>query len=105
MECINEIGGHIPPVLILAGIQQLDDLSDDIAATSVEAGYTNDWISLQWIKHFEKYSARKQQGAYCLLLLDGHGSHHTYEFLKFREDHKIKPVGIVEPGFWRWRSS
>lgn len=26
--------------------------------------------------------------------MDGHGSHHTYEFLKFCEDHKIKAVGM-----------
>ena len=43
---------------------------------------------------FEKYSEKKQQGAWRLLLMDGHGSHHTYEFLKFCEDHKIKAVGM-----------
>ena len=26
--------------------------------------------------------------------MDDHGSHHTYRFLKFCEDHKIKAVGI-----------
>ena len=51
-----------------------------ISVTTAETGYTNDWISLQKIKHFEKYSARKDQDAYCLLL--------------FYEDHKIKPVGM-----------
>ena len=99
MECINRIGGDIPPILIVTGIQQLapwfnNDLSDDIAVTTAETEYTNDWISLKWMKHFEKYFTRKQQGAYRLLLLDSHGSHHIDEFLKFCEDHKIKPVGM-----------
>ena len=99
MECINGVGRDIPPMLILTGIQQLapwfnNDLDDDIAITTAETGYTNDWISLQWVKHFEKYSAKRQQGAWRLLLMDGHGSHHTYEFLKFCEDHKIKAVGM-----------
>lgn len=40
------------------------------------------------------YLARKQQGTYRLLLFYCHRSHHTYEFLKFYEDHKIKPVGM-----------
>lgn len=85
-------------MLIISGIQQLaswfnKDLSDDIAVTTAETGYINDWISLQWTKHFEKYSARKQEGAYRLLLLDGHGSHHSGEFFKFCEYHKINPVG------------
>lgn len=47
IECINGIGGDIPPMLILTGIQQLapwfsNDLSDDIAVTIAETRYTND---------------------------------------------------------------
>lgn len=99
IKCINGIGGDIPPMLILTRIQQLtpwfnNDLSDDIAVTTAETEYKNDLISLQWIKHFEKYSTRKQQGAYRLPVLDGHRSYHTYEFLKFCMDHKIIPVGM-----------
>ena len=98
IECINGVGGNIPPMLILTGIQLApwfnNDMDDNIAVTTTETGYTNDWISLQWVKHFEKYSAKTQQGAWRLLLIDGHRSHHIYEFLKFCEDHKIKAVGM-----------
>ena len=57
IECINGIRRDISSMLILIGIQQLmpwvnNNLSDDIAVTTVETGYTNNWISLQWIKHF-----------------------------------------------------
>lgn len=42
-----------------------------------------------------KHSLRgTQQGARRLLLMDGHGSHHTSEIIKFYEDHKIKTVGM-----------
>lgn len=62
--------------------------------TIAETRYTNDWISLQWVKHFEKHSAKRQQGEWHLLLMDGHGLHHIYKFLKFCDDHKIKVVAI-----------
>ena len=64
IECINSVGKNILPMLILTWIQQLtpwfnNDLDDDIAITTAETRYTNDWISLQWVKHFEKYSAKR----------------------------------------------
>ena len=69
MECINCVGEYIPPMLILTGMQQLapwfnNDMADKIAVKTAEISYTNDWISLQWVKHFEKYSAKTQQGAW-----------------------------------------
>lgn len=99
MECINGVGDDLPPVLILSGIQQLEpwynnDLDGNVAITVAETGFNNDWISLKWIRHFEKFSAQKQQGAWRLLLLDGYGSHHIYEVVKFCEDHKIIPFGM-----------
>ena len=49
MECINGDGSDIPPMLILTGSQQLmpwfnNDLDDNIAITTAETRYTNDWI-------------------------------------------------------------
>lgn len=51
IECINGIGGNIPPMLILTKIEQLapwfnNDLSKDIVVTIAKTRYTNDWISL-----------------------------------------------------------
>lgn len=56
-----------------------------------ETGFNNDWISLQWIKHFERYSRRGQQGSWRLLIMDGFGSHDTREFLGYCEEYKIIP--------------
>ena len=66
MECING-DDDIPPILILTGIQQLmpwfnNDLGDSIATTTAETGYANGWISLQWVQHFDNYSAKKKTG-------------------------------------------
>ena len=86
-------------MFILSGIQQLapwfnNDLDNNVVITVLDTGFNNDWISLQWIQHFEKFSARKQQGAWRLLLLDSFGSHHIYEVVKFCEDHKIIPFSM-----------
>jgi hypothetical protein len=94
IECINGTGLNIPPMLITTGVQILapffnNDLDDDIIITTADTGYTNDWISLQWVKHFDKFSARYQKGAWRLLLMDGFGSHHTYEFLTYCEERQI----------------
>ena len=71
IECINGVGGDIPPFLILTGIQLLgafflNDLDDNIAMTTADTGYNCDWISLQWIKHFEntRRNRRKEHGDY-----------------------------------------
>ena len=99
IECINGIRRDIPPIVILTSTQQLapwfnNGLDDYIAVNTDETIYTNDWISLPWVKYFEKHSAKRQQDKWHLLLMHDHGSHHEYEILNFCEDHKIKEVGI-----------
>ena len=62
--------------------------------TVAETGYSNDWLSLQWLKHFDAHTAKFQTGAYRLLLLDGYGLHHTIEFIEYCEEAKIIPFGL-----------
>ncbi|KAM9873287.1 transposase [Verticillium dahliae] len=59
-----------------------------------QTGYSNDQISLEWVKHFERHSAKTSIGSKRLLLLDGHGSHHTKEFIQYCDDHQIIPFGL-----------
>jgi hypothetical protein len=46
------------------------------------------------LKHFQEYSALKQHGSKRLLLVDGHGSHHTFQFIQYCEQHNIFPFGM-----------
>ena len=55
------------------------------------SGFLNDQLSYEWIKHFEVHSAKSQTGAHRLLLLDGYGSHCTYELLDHCEKNNIVP--------------
>ena len=66
VECINGTGKDIPPVLILTGLRLLapsfkNNLSDDVFITISDSGYSNDWIALEWVKHFDRYSAKHQK--------------------------------------------
>ena len=94
IECINSGGRDIPPFLILTGTNILalwfvNDLHSNIAVTTSEIGFNNNWISLQWIKHFEQFSQRGQRGKWRLLIIDGFGSHDIFEFLEYCEFHNI----------------
>ncbi len=71
-----------------------NDIDDDVIFTTSNTGYSNDWISLQWIKHFDHYSQRYQRGSWRLLVMNGYGSHHTREFLSYCENHKIIPFDL-----------
>ena len=99
VECINAIGCSIPSFLILTGALIMNswvnnDLSDDVVLSVADTGYSNDWLSLQWLKHFDAHTAKFQKGAYRLLLMDGYGSHHTIEFIDYCEKNKIIPFGL-----------
>jgi hypothetical protein len=44
-------------------------------------GWTDSSIALEWLEHFDKYTASRTQGLYRLLLLDGHLSHVLFDFV------------------------
>ena len=96
-EAISGDGEVLPPMLILPGALHLEDwytntnLDDDYLLAVSETGYSNDLLSLEWLQHFDKFSARRQIGVYRLLLLDGHGSHCTKEFIDYCDEKKIIP--------------
>jgi hypothetical protein len=52
-------------------------------------GYSTGEIGAEWIKHFHEQTKRKARGRYRLLLVDGHNSHFTYEFLVFARSKRI----------------
>ena len=96
METINVAGDHLPPLVILPGVQIFEswvynNLPGQTLLAVSKTGYTNDVIGLQWLKHFDRLSGKKQQGRYRLLLMDGHTSHLTYEFISYCESHNIIP--------------
>ncbi|KAF5393164.1 hypothetical protein D9757_001173 [Collybiopsis confluens] len=53
-------------------------------------GYTDSEIGRAWIEDFDKQTSRKAGARTRLLLVDGHKSHYTLEFLQYARDHNIR---------------
>ena len=54
----------------------------------------NDKLALDYLKHFDLWSSKKQVSTYRLLIFNGYGSHRTYEFIKYCDDRKIIPFSL-----------
>ncbi|EMD66390.1 hypothetical protein COCSADRAFT_34946 [Bipolaris sorokiniana ND90Pr] len=79
IECVNASGWSLPPFVILSG--KTIGVSDN--------GWTTDELSIEWVKHFNQYTAARTAGVYRLLILDGHSSHATPEFDQYCAKNKI----------------
>lgn len=56
-----------------------------------EKGWTDAGFGLKWIQAFDEATADKcPNGEPRLLILDGHSSHVSYEFVKYARDHNIE---------------
>ena len=62
----------------------------DIFISSTPSGWTNDETGLAWLKQvFDRKTRDKARNLYRLLILDGHGSHITMDFIKYCDQRKI----------------
>jgi hypothetical protein len=92
---INSQGWYIPPLIILAGVNHLaswykeSSLPSDWRIAVSEKGWTDDELGYEWIQHFQEHTVRKTQGVYRLLILDGHGSHHSARFEQYCKENNI----------------
>lgn len=95
VEAVSSGGQVIPPMVILSSKLIMErwvtctELEDNCLLAVSDSGYSNDQLSLDWVKHFEEFSRRGSTGSTRLLLLDGYGSHCTYEFLEYCDQHRI----------------
>ena len=94
-ETISGDGVALPPMIIIPGVIHQESWymttripGDYLMATS-ESGYNNDDLTIKWLAHFERFSAKRQEGVYRLLLLDGFGLHCTKQFLDYCDQYKI----------------
>lgn len=85
-------------MVVMPGSDHLEDwyaetgLGDNYVIAVSDTGYINDSVSLEWIHHFDTETQKVQLGEYRLLLLDGHISHCTVEFVRYCDDNKIIPL-------------
>jgi hypothetical protein len=87
MELISAIGKTTDPMMIMPG-QQIKEkhfpkgLNDSIWIAVSQSGYTNDVLSFKWLKHFDAQT-QPPNGEWRMLVIDGHGSHLTIEFVDY----------------------
>jgi len=100
LEAISGDGIVLPPAVIIKGArimhQHLNhtDIPGNYMLGSQAAGYSNNDLAFEWIQHFDKCCAVRQQGVHRLLLLNGHGSHLTIEFAEYCEQRNIHLFAI-----------
>ncbi|KAG6996916.1 hypothetical protein FocnCong_v015071 [Fusarium oxysporum f. sp. conglutinans] len=95
IQAINAEGWAIAPFIIGAGQYHLanwyqeSNLPDDWAIATSPNGWTDNDLGLEWLKHFDRCTNRRSVSRYRLLILDGHGSHHSLDFEKYCQANKI----------------
>jgi hypothetical protein len=99
MACICSDGKALSPTLIFQGangavqsswVDAVQAGEHSVFTTSSPSGWSNNDIGLAWLKGvFEKETRRHASTGYRLLLLDGHGSHVTMDFIEYCNDNKI----------------
>ena len=55
-------------------------------------GWTDNEIGLDWLQAFNECAKGRAAGQYHLLVVDGHNSHYSLEFITFVHEHKIVVV-------------
>ncbi|KAJ6262132.1 hypothetical protein Dda_2937 [Drechslerella dactyloides] len=98
IQGIGAEGWAVPPFIVLAGQHHLASwytatkLPADWVIALSDNGWTTNELALQWLKHFDKFTARRCISDYRLLVLDGHESHHSVAFELYCQEHKIVTI-------------
>jgi hypothetical protein len=106
LACICADGSALPPSLIYEaankGIQSawVEDIKagkHDVFITSSPSGWTNNGIGLARLEQvFDRCTKEKARRSYRLLVLDGHGSHITMDFIDYCDQNRIL-LAILPP--------
>ena len=102
VACICADGTALPPGLILAAESQniqstwvsaIDKKKHRVSTAVSPYGWSNDDAGLAWLDQvFKPETLRKAHGKWRLLLLDGHCSHITMDFIKMCIKYRILPA-------------
>ena len=93
IACVCADGSYLDPSLIYQSksgsiqdswLQGFDPDIHQAYVSSSPSGWTNNEIGLAWLKQvFNRGTKEKARSSYRLLILDGHGSHLTMEFIDY----------------------
>ncbi|RAR01729.1 pogo transposable [Stemphylium lycopersici] len=99
LACISSDGTALSPAIIfqsdssdlqLSWVDLIDLEKHSVFVSSSPTSWSNNDIGLAWLKEvFERETSRYARTGYRLLLLDGHASHVTMDFINYCDSHKI----------------
>jgi hypothetical protein len=97
LACVRADGDALPPVLIFQGMNgviQSNWVQDiepkhQVFYTSSHSGCSNNDIGLAWLEQVFDRHTKKKARSWRLLIVDGHGSHVTLEFIEYCYQNKI----------------
>jgi hypothetical protein len=117
LACICADGTVVPPAVIYPGkgalqsswMEHLEVEKHQIFAATSPSGWSNDNLGLAWLEQvFERSTKSKARTFWRLLILDGHGSHVTMDFIEFchanmvllmvfppHATHSLQPLDVV----------
>jgi hypothetical protein len=98
LACCCADGSSLPPGLIYASaagairsswVADIEAGNHEVFVTSTPSGWSNDDVGLAWLEQVFQRCTKQQSGRRRLLVLDGHGSHLTMEFISYCDSHRI----------------
>jgi hypothetical protein len=98
LACICADGSSVEPAVIYEGMGTLRDRwvhdieagKHQVFCATSPSGWTNNDLGLAWLEQvFDRCTKSKARRSYRILILDGHGSHLTLDFLSYCDDNKI----------------
>ena len=99
LACISSDGTALSPAIIFQSdssdlqsswVDSINPEKHSVFVSSSPTGWSNNDIGLAWLKEvFERETSRYARTGYRLLLLDGHASHVTMDFINYCDSHKI----------------
>jgi hypothetical protein len=97
--CVCGDGSALPPGLLYESanstiqsswVEEIKPGVHSVLVSSLPSGWTNNEIGLAWLEQvFDRYTKSKARRKYRLLILDGHGSHLTMDFINYCNQNKI----------------
>jgi transposase len=91
-------GSALPPGIIFAAKANLRDTwvagieagKHDVFCCTSSTGWSNNEIGMAWLEQvFQRATKEKAKRDYRLLIVDGHGSHLTMDFINYCDTHRI----------------
>ena len=92
-------GEPLPPGLIYAAssgalqsswVANIEARKHEVFVASSPSGWSNNDVGLAWLEQvFDRFTKQKARRAWRLLILDGHGSHLTQDFINYCDRNRI----------------